>query len=789
MAGEGMRVPSPPLPPDPSSGQPLREQISQPPLVGQQTHQHIPTSTTPLPPSQPDPLKRADSLRSPPPTADTPISQQRQPIKDAINHAASNVFEHSPEANQMSPEFINQLTAQVTAQVTEQVLRNLQSAAGTTPKPSTYANQTPYPPPPPPPPPTRQPRSPTQDSTDFESARYTPPTPDRSQHERAYASSSPEPPLSDVGSSFSRGSRESTSSYRAAPTPKPVERRSSKSSRRNSYLNRRQSDYDDEREAPRRQDSMSEETAQDKARRGSYESQRSYDGAPGSRARPVRLPSDIEETPLEKFWQPLFENGNPTMRLGQFLRGLAMHIIEDYEPKGSIVITPAKMLQFLSETKIEDEQYPWDAIFGGKLLPLSISKMFQKLLCQHHYVQERIDSTPSIPALTPLGFETFMTCLIQAHPDIEYERFAKAVRDMPISNADNKTERFPKELSRRLFPPTTNIQAQQRLISSLTHEPRLLSTLNVASAMPPPPSSAPPNQSSFNERERMPYSSSSQQSNAFDDDDLSGPQPVQIERERKPYTAREGAGKVYGSEDARPPPSFKPEGSTGNRTGRTNSGVPPHAMFNNGGTSDPMNIPSRPHRMSTPGVPPPNSNGNSNGGYAKSNRRSSPPMRNPYTRSEPGFADPQNPSSFRPSRDQHHPDIDDDAAKRYRSRSRVDRTSQSNPADDEPRGYPIPGRSVPINNGYEYGAPPLGTSVPGGSYPSRRPPVGTNGTDDRRRSMYNPPTTGYGVGDGGTDGYGSFAGMGMGVGMNPNTGYPPPPPPQQGQVYGSAAQH
>ena len=44
-----------------------------------------------------------------------------------------------------------------------------------------------------------------------------------------------------------------------------------------------------------------------------------------------------------------------------------------------------------------------------------------------------------------------MSLLIQAHPEEEYRRFRKAVLDMPISNPD-KRERFPKEISQRLFP-------------------------------------------------------------------------------------------------------------------------------------------------------------------------------------------------------------------------------------------------------------------------------------------------------------------------------------------------
>ncbi|KAK3052117.1 hypothetical protein LTR09_006709 [Extremus antarcticus] len=787
MASEGMRAPSPPLPPDPTrTSFTFTGSRPQPPLAGQQAHYQSSSATPSTSQAQVQAaLERVDSLRSPPLSVNSPVlQQQRQPITNAVNDAANNVFEHSPVTNQLDPEYIKQLTADVTAEVTRKVLQELQST-GAAPTPTAHAPQ-PFFPPPPSPFHTREqrsPRSPPQEATDYHAAQFTPPTPDRvpgSQEERAYMSSSPGPPASDVGSTFSRESWESTRSYESENTPRPyVTDINGGRATRSSNVRRRESNTPAEPDFRSRQESCSEES-RERNRQNSRESQASYDGAPGSRARPVRVP-DVEETPIEKIWQPLFDNGHPTPRLGQFLRGLATHIIDDYEPKGSLVVTPAKMLRFFNETKIVNEIYPWDMIFGGKLSMTSVSTMFQKLLCQHHLVQERHDAPPTVPGLTPRGFDWFMTCLIQAHPDSEYERIAKAVRDMPISNGDDKSERFPKELSRRLFPPVANIQAQQRLFSSLSHDPRVLSALKGTSAMPPPPPSGPPNPS-FGERERMPYGSS-QQSNTVDDDDLAGPPPVNIERERKPYTAPQGTGRTYGSDDSRPPPnSSRPEGPSRSRSTRTKSSAPPQASYNNSGPSDPMNIPSRAHRMSTPGMPP--QNGNSNGQYSKS-RRASPPSQNPYTRSEPGFADaskPQNTSSQRPSRE--YPEDDEEKLRRYRSRSRVDRNSLStgNPPDDDPRGYPIPGRSVPVNNGiFEYGSsanqgggPPLGTSVPGSSYLNRRPPMNPNGTEDRRRSTYNPPTTAYG--EGGSDGYGSYS--------NTNSGYAPP----QAQ-YGSSSQH
>ena len=101
---------------------------------------------------------------------------------------------------------------------------------------------------------------------------------------------------------------------------------------------------------------------------------------------PARLSTSKEETTLEKIWGQLFdEDGRATKRLGQFLRGLAVHIvrlhrmahanmgnwvfahrvlqIEDYEPRHSIVITPTKMVKYYEDIKLSNELYPWASMF------------------------------------------------------------------------------------------------------------------------------------------------------------------------------------------------------------------------------------------------------------------------------------------------------------------------------------------------------------------------------------------------------------------------------------------
>ena len=106
---------------------------------------------------------------------------------------------------------------------------------------------------------------------------------------------------------------------------------------------------------------------------------------------PPRLSSAKEETTLEKIWGQLFdEEGNSTARLGQLLRGLAVHLvstiissylglwerlthasqIEDYHPKHSLVITPDKMARYYEDVRLSQEAYPWSSKFSKWRSPL-----------------------------------------------------------------------------------------------------------------------------------------------------------------------------------------------------------------------------------------------------------------------------------------------------------------------------------------------------------------------------------------------------------------------------------
>lgn len=261
------------------------------------------------------------------------------------------------------------------------------------------------------------------------------------------------------------------------------------------------------------------------------------------------------------------------------------------------------MLNYYEAVKLPNELYPWPSTFPPNLDEIKeltskttavfdderskISRLYRELGCQHHLVQERNDEKPDIPALTPVGFERWMTLMIQAHPNEEYERLQKTVLDMPISNPDERKERFPKECSRRLFPVMEDRQIQGRIERAISehadidlpirshrdrspyHRPSV-GTESVHRPSNARPSAAPDMDfvppthrrersvdvestsipafvGSSLERERAPYSNIPVE--AIIDDTNPLPMPSQpLERERKPYSAVPGVGKAYEDE-------------------------------------------------------------------------------------------------------------------------------------------------------------------------------------------------------------------------------------------------
>lgn len=283
-------------------------------------------------------------------------------------------------------------------------------------------------------------------------------------------------------------------------------------------------------------------------------------------------------TIYEKVWGVLFsDQGEPTPRLGQFLRGIAIHLIDEYEPKGSLVVTPNKMQRYYQEMGIDNEIYLWQIVFDDRTS--SISRMFRDLEAQHHLVQDhRLHERPDIPGLTPQGFERWMTLVLKAHPDQEFERLAKTALNMPVSNPDDRSERFPKQIARKMFPKEVDIGSETKIQKAMavhcnvkpsssrnpssTLDPKLSSTSrnedssqsspnlyqtrsNDKQDIPPvQPRDSPPQKHSNFETQQKPLSQPPSEIAVEDDDATPTPQPP-IERERKPYVGQSGGGKNY----------------------------------------------------------------------------------------------------------------------------------------------------------------------------------------------------------------------------------------------------
>lgn len=166
--------------------------------------------------------------------------------------------------------------------------------------------------------------------------------------------------------------------------------------------------------------------------------------------------------------------------------------------------------------------------------------------------------------------------MIQANPDREYERLQKAVLNMPISNPDDKKERFPKEIPRRLFPEVADISLREEVeehimkhcgvdLPRITEEERSQAT---RSRMSPASAASSTERARSYERGRPPPSASST-SAVIDDEDEPIP-PAPIERERKPYSAQPGGGKKYDEPGLKKEPSH-----TRSHTGSFSTSRPP----------------------------------------------------------------------------------------------------------------------------------------------------------------------------------------------------------------------
>ena len=479
--------------------------------------------------------------------------QARQPIDDAVNSA----FRGTENVSTISPEILNQITSQITASVMQQLRTTNMPPPANIPPTATNAGGSTSP---------AATGSPPMEHRNV----YTPPSPTRPADDYVQPPTSPPLVASQPRSFIPNQGRSS-----------PPERHTASPFSQGSQAD--DLDHRDERREERNERGMRPKG-------------------------PKRLTTGQDPTILEKIWGTLFDDeGQSTTRFGQFLRGIAIHLIEDYEPMHSLVITPSKMQKYYENTKLPSELLPFNIIFDDHTS--SISRLYREIEAQHHLTQVKLDERPDTPGLTPLGFERWATLLLRAYPEQEFERLQKTALDMPISNPDDRKERFPKEISRRLFPKYPDLKIRDKLEKAMgTHcnvtipsrhasatdsqqqyVPSHLRAESFAQSIPnqaplsqlprdggllsPVTSrpSQPPLYGSSVERERQPYSATTSEAAVEDDreDDMPTPQP--IERERKPYVAQPGGGKNFDEVNRPPsPPEYQPPPTTG-RAARSGS--------------------------------------------------------------------------------------------------------------------------------------------------------------------------------------------------------------------------
>ncbi|KYK58464.1 hypothetical protein DCS_05480 [Drechmeria coniospora] len=170
-------------------------------------------------------------------------------------------------------------------------------------------------------------------------------------------------------------------------------------------------------------------------------------------------------------WGRVFDvNAEPTVRLRNVLLGLAKYINDEFEPRGSPVITPDKMYTFYRKFRVDKELYPFQRIFDtySRKSLYALRRLFKDLQCEYFAVNSgsRDADRPSVAALSPKGFVDWMVTFMQATPDIEARRLSRVVATLPIAAADANTldgrlQRLPKQLSRHLFPSRPQDKTRQ----------------------------------------------------------------------------------------------------------------------------------------------------------------------------------------------------------------------------------------------------------------------------------------------------------------------------------------
>ncbi|KAI0016631.1 hypothetical protein F4780DRAFT_797626 [Xylariomycetidae sp. FL0641] len=183
-------------------------------------------------------------------------------------------------------------------------------------------------------------------------------------------------------------------------------------------------------------------------------------------------------------WGVLFdEGGYATHRCGQVLRGLARYMIDEFTPKGSLVVTPEKLGTLYSRFRLDEEVIPFVDIFqpgtstaaAKTAHHASLSDFYADLGCQQHLVQADARSKPAVPALTPVGFAQFYLTCVLAHPDAEARRLSRIAHALPL-RADGPGPGpeprplplpLPRAFARALAPPRHDAESRKLLAAAV----------------------------------------------------------------------------------------------------------------------------------------------------------------------------------------------------------------------------------------------------------------------------------------------------------------------------------
>lgn len=178
----------------------------------------------------------------------------------------------------------------------------------------------------------------------------------------------------------------------------------------------------------------------------------------------------------------------------------------------------------------------------------NLGRLYRALGVEYHLVQSSQDKTPALPALTPKGFDQWMTLMIQAYPDHEYQRIRNAVMLMPISNPEDRAQKFPRDIPRRCFP----LRKDMAIHSTVKHGLKECVIREPSNMMPRPSISLPhvqgpdPSMSAMHPMQGLqnqPQTLLKEQENAAiaSEEALAAAAhqeaPLVLERQRKPYSA------------------------------------------------------------------------------------------------------------------------------------------------------------------------------------------------------------------------------------------------------------